>query len=98
MSSPSALDTGFKDIGIAVDEEPMVAMDRLVRAGPARGIDPDVLTRAEQMLARQIGPLARILVREAAKHARSPRELSEHLAVHIDDPEVRKLFDTDGAI
>jgi hypothetical protein len=29
VSSPSALDAGFSDIGIAVDGEPMISMDRL---------------------------------------------------------------------
>jgi hypothetical protein len=29
VSSPSVLDPGFKDIGIAVDEDPLVPMDRL---------------------------------------------------------------------
>ena len=29
VSSPSVLDAGFKDIGIAVDEQPFIPMDRL---------------------------------------------------------------------
>ena len=57
-----------------------------------RGIGPDLLARAEQMLTRQIGPVARILVRQAAKHAESPHELFESLAVHIDNAEKRKAF------
>ena len=44
------------------------------------------------MLTRRIGPVARILVRQAAQHAESPRELFESLAVHIDNAEVRKVF------
>ena len=44
------------------------------------------------MLTRQIGPLARILVRNAAKQVTTPRELWERLATHIDDAEGRKLF------
>jgi class 3 adenylate cyclase len=55
-------------------------------------IDPELLARAEQMLTRQIGPLARILVRHAAKQVTGPRELFERLASHIDDAEGRKLF------
>jgi class 3 adenylate cyclase len=55
-------------------------------------IGPDLLARAEQLLARHIGPLARILVREAAQHAVSPRDLFERLALHIDNAEVRKFF------
>ena len=55
-------------------------------------IGPELLARAETMLTRQIGPLARILVRHAAKQVTSPRELFERLATHIDDAEGRKLF------
>jgi class 3 adenylate cyclase len=61
-------------------------------AGSDGEIGADVLARAEQLLARQIGPLARILVREAAKHAATHRDLFERLAVHIDNAEVRKVF------
>lgn len=59
-------------------------------------ISPEVLARAEQMLARRIGPLARILVRHAVKRVTSPRELFEHLATHIDDAEDRKVFLADA--
>ena len=61
-------------------------------AAPAAEIGPDLLARAEQLLSRQIGPLARILVREAAKHAQSPHDLFQRLAIHIDNEDVRKLF------
>jgi hypothetical protein len=44
------------------------------------------------MLTVLIGPVARILVRRAAAQAASPRDLFERLAVHIDNPEVRKVF------
>jgi hypothetical protein len=57
-----------------------------------REIDPEVLARAEQMLARHIGPIARILVRNAAKEATSPRELFERLATHITDTKDRQVF------
>ena len=57
-----------------------------------QSIRPEVLVRAEQMLTVLIGPVARILVRRAAAQAASPRDLFERLAVHIDNPEVRKVF------
>lgn len=60
--------------------------------GPPQRIGPEVLARVEQMLTARIGPVARILVRRAAAQAVSPRDLFEGLAVHIDDPEVRKVF------
>ena len=59
---------------------------------PVQKIGPEVLAQVEKMLAARIGPLASILVRRAAKEAASPRDLFEGLAVHIDDPEVRKVF------
>ena len=61
-----------------------------------REIGPEVLARAEEMLTRHIGPVARVLVRHAAKQASSPHELFEHLAAHIDDAERRKLFMVDA--
>ena len=57
-----------------------------------QSIRPEVLVRAEQMLTILIGPVARILVRRAAAQAASPRDLFERLALHIDNPEVRKVF------
>jgi serine/threonine-protein kinase len=60
--------------------------------GPVQKIGPEVLARVEKMLTARIGPVARILVRRAAAQAASPRDLFEGLAVHIDDPEVRKVF------
>ncbi len=59
---------------------------------PEREITPALLARPEHMLTRQIGPLARVFVREAVKRAATPRELFERLAVHIDNEEVRKAF------
>ena len=59
---------------------------------PGGPIDAEVLARAERLLTSRIGPVARILVRQAAKHASGARELFESLAIHIDDPAVRKAF------
>jgi serine/threonine-protein kinase len=53
---------------------------------------PALLASAEQALAQHIGPLARMLVRNAAKHATSVRDLYERLAVHIESPAARKAF------
>jgi class 3 adenylate cyclase len=60
--------------------------------GLVQKIGPEVLARVEKMLTARIGPVARILVRRAVSQAASPRDLFEALAVHIDDPEVRKVF------
>jgi class 3 adenylate cyclase len=53
---------------------------------------PALLASAEQALAQHIGPLARMLVRNAAKHATGVRDLYERLAVHIESPAARKAF------
>src|SRR5262245_12834572 len=50
-----------------------------------RSIDTDVLAQAERLLTLRIGPVARLLVRQATKSAANARELFENLAVHIDD-------------
>ena len=59
-------------------------------------IGPDTVARAERLLSRQIGPLARLLVREAARQAKGPRDFFERLAAHIDDDEARRLFLTEA--
>jgi serine/threonine-protein kinase len=59
---------------------------------PGRPVEPEVLSQAEQLLARRIGPLARILVRQAAKDAATSRELFESLALHIEDASGRQAF------
>ena len=61
-------------------------------AGTANEITPALLARVEQVLALQIGPVGRVLVRQAAKTATSARELFERLAAHIDDEPSRKAF------
>jgi hypothetical protein len=71
---------------------PAEAVDGPRPAGSARGVGPEVRSRAEQMLARHIGPLARILVRQAATEAASPRDLFERLSLHIEDPAARQAF------
>jgi class 3 adenylate cyclase len=61
-----------------------------------REINPELIARAEQMLSRHIGPIARILVRHAAKQATNPRELFERLAAHIEDTKGRQVFMADA--
>ena len=65
---------------------------RLRAHGTMREIGPALLDRAELLLSQRIGPLARVLVREAARKAATPRELFERLALHIDDERARRLF------
>ena len=59
---------------------------------PARPLSPAVLDEATDRLAIHIGPVAKLLVKRAAKQASSTRDLYERLAAHIDDPQSRQRF------
>ena len=59
---------------------------------PARPLSPVVLDEATDRLAIHIGPVAKLLVKRAAKHASSTRDLYERLAADIDDPQSRQRF------
>jgi eukaryotic-like serine/threonine-protein kinase len=54
--------------------------------------DDASLATAERQLVRFVGPMARILVRQAAAQAQDARELYALLAGHIDDPHERERF------
>jgi serine/threonine-protein kinase len=51
-----------------------------------------VLAEAEERLTVHIGPVAKLLVKRAAKQASSAKDLYERLAGQIDDPQVRRRF------
>jgi serine/threonine-protein kinase len=53
---------------------------------------PEVLATAEKRLASYVGPLARILIQEAAGKSGNLKELYRQLAAHIDDDEERQAF------
>jgi len=59
---------------------------------PARPLSSAVLDEAADRLAIHIGPVAKLLVKRAAKQASSTRDLYERLAAHIDDPQSRQRF------
>lgn len=59
---------------------------------PASGINPEVAARAEHLLAVHIGPMARILVKKAAKSARGIRDFISTLADAIEDDKDRAAF------
>lgn len=63
-----------------------------VGTGPARSLSPEVLAEATDRLAVHIGPVAQLLVKRAAKQARSTKDLYERLAAHIDAPQDRQRF------
>jgi len=53
---------------------------------------PDVLSTAEKRLAQYIGPLAKVLIRQAAESSGNLKELYAQLATHIDSEEERSAF------
>jgi eukaryotic-like serine/threonine-protein kinase len=56
--------------------------------------DDASLSTVERQLVRFVGPMARILVRQAAAQAHDTRELYALLALHIADPKERERFET----
>ena len=66
--------------------------DVKLQAAAAHTFDDALLTTAERQLVRFVGPMARILVRQAAAHAQDTRALYALLADHIDDPKERERF------
>ncbi|MBI1397854.1 MAG: protein kinase [Betaproteobacteria bacterium] len=61
-------------------------------APAATRFDEAVLARAELMLARHLGPLAKVVVKRAAQKARDETELYLLIADEIDDRNERRLF------
>jgi serine/threonine-protein kinase len=53
---------------------------------------PEVLAAAERQLASYVGPLARVLIKEAAGKSGNIKELYTQLAAHIDSEEERRDF------
>ena len=62
------------------------------RAPMRPAFSPDVLTTAERALASYVGPLAKILIKEAAGKSGNLKELYAQLASHIDSEEERRAF------
>jgi serine/threonine-protein kinase len=63
------------------------------KPAPARShFTPEVLAMAEKSLASYVGPLARILIKDAAGKSGNLKELYTQLATHIDSEEERKAF------
>ncbi len=59
---------------------------------PRPTFSPDVLATAEKRLASYVGPLARVLIRQAAESSGNLKELYAQLATHIDSEEERSAF------
>jgi serine/threonine-protein kinase len=61
-------------------------------AATTKGFSPEVLATAERALASYVGPLARLLIKEAATQTSDLKELYRKLADHIDSEEERRDF------
>jgi len=66
-------------------------------AGPATW-DDTVLTTIERQLAQIVGPMAKIMVRQAAPQAHDVHQLYALLATNIEDPDRRRRFVTEPAV
>jgi eukaryotic-like serine/threonine-protein kinase len=62
------------------------------RTLPAVSIPREEIDRLERALIKQIGPIARLLVKRAASRGGSENELWEQLAKHIENPADRESF------
>jgi eukaryotic-like serine/threonine-protein kinase len=68
-----------------------------IKAPPPAGntlsaFNPEVLAKAERLLASYVGPLARVLIKEAAGKSGNLKELYTQLAAHIDSEDERRAF------
>jgi len=57
-----------------------------------QAFSPQTLAAAEKQLASYVGPLARVLIRQAAESSGNLKELYAQLATHIDSEEERSAF------
>ena len=73
-----------------VKPAPAPAPARSRSAGPV--FSPEVLATAEKRLASYVGPLAKLLIKDAAGKTGDLRELYRQLAAHIDSEEERRDF------
>jgi len=54
--------------------------------------DGSALSRIERSLASHVGPMAKLMVRDAARHAHDLYSLASEVSAHIADPEARQRF------
>ncbi len=68
------------------------AAAKTVPSGTQTVFTPEVLAAAEKRLASYVGPLARVLIKEAAGQSGNIKELYRQLATHIDEEDERQAF------
>ena len=81
-------------VPVGADAEATLMNFADVELPPSDGVawDDTLLTTVEKQLARFVGPMAKVLVRQAATHATDVGELYSILASSIGDPEQRERF------
>jgi serine/threonine-protein kinase len=71
-------------------------LETIVAAPAARAaaspFTSEMLAQAEKLLASYVGPLARVLIKEAASKSGNVKELYGQLAAHIDSEDERRTF------
>ncbi len=74
------------------DTQPQAAVTTAALATAAAKFSPEALATAERQLASYVGPLARILIKDAAVKTGNLKELYTQLAAHIDSEDERRSF------
>jgi serine/threonine-protein kinase len=69
-----------------------IAVSKAAAEATRTGFTPEVLEMAEKRLASYVGPLARILIKDAAGKSGNLKELYAQLATHIDSEDERRDF------
>jgi hypothetical protein len=60
--------------------------------GPVVAAGSQEFEAIRALLARHIGPIAKVIVQKAAAEARTPEDLCERLAAHVSAPSDRAAF------
>jgi serine/threonine-protein kinase len=69
-----------------------IAAPKAAREATRTAFTPEALATAEKRLASYVGPLARVLIKDAAGSSGSLKELYTQLAAHIDSEDERRAF------
>jgi hypothetical protein len=75
-----------------MQKESGTTVQRLAEASGGAELTPVAVRHASELLARHLGPLARVLTERAAKTAPNVRALYCALADHLQDPSERTQF------
>jgi TIR domain len=86
--TPAGVGSGAR---IAEAAQPAKKRPRAVR-GPVVAAGSQEFEAIRALLARHIGPIAKVIVQKAAAEARTPEDLCERLAAHVSAPSDRAAF------